>query len=128
MTAQIIEFPFKKKIVFHQLPEYKYVELVHSWKQKFFNPYLNSIYSETVPYIERWYLEIRHCLNSEVQSNLVQQLVNDKEFCSEFIKACSADIELCRSLVTDPEYEASAVYWMKKLKRWHSSFLACHNL
>jgi hypothetical protein len=127
MPAQIIEFPHKKKVSYKP-SEHKNVDLVHAWNFKFFNPYLNSIYSESVPHVERWYLEIRHCMNSEVKSNLVQLLIHDKPFCLEFMDACASDIVICQSVITNPEYEISAVYWIKKLKRWQSSFLACHRI
>jgi len=129
MSAIIIEFPRAEKKVEVAPSEYqhKIVELIGAWDSKFFNPYLNSIYSESVPYVERWYLETRHCLQNEVKSNILSILLLDKDFCNELIMACNSDIELCAKLVDYPEYEIVAGHWLKKLKRWHSNFLACHN-
>jgi len=127
MPAQIIAFPYTNKTTAPKLIVHRSFDLVNSWDSKFFNPYLNSIYTETVPYVERWYLETRHCLTKEVKSNILSQLILDKVFCKEFIDACGADIAICTKLIDNPEYEVVAAYWLKKLKRWNSNFLACYN-
>lgn len=127
MPARIITFPLTHKPIVLNLVRHSSFDLVHSWDSKFFNPYLNSIYSESVPYIERWYLETGHCIVKEVQSNLLNQLILDKPFCKTFIDACGSDITRCATLIDNPVYETAAIYWLKKLKRWNRNFLFCYN-
>jgi hypothetical protein len=125
MPATIIRFP--ETIKKQEFKVQKSFELIAAWHPKFFNPYLNAIYSETVPYLERWYLETRHCLAKETPNNLLGQLIQDKQYCKEFIDACESDLKMCKEYLNDDEYSIMAEYWIKKLRRWQSNFLACYN-
>jgi len=125
MVAEILDFP---AVLNRRAPPHKPQQLLaNSWDEKFFNPYLNAIYNGDIPYIERWYLETKHALLNETKSNLLNQILLDKEFCKEFITAIDTDLAICVDLLHDTHYCISAEQCIKKLRLWRKNFLYCFN-
>lgn len=129
MTAKVIPFPITPPAQpQYKLVEFKSVDLLHCWSKQFFNPYLNRLYQDNVSYVQRWYFEVAHCFNIEHTTAVSKQLIYDHEFREGLIKACDLDFERCQHYAQYDEYEAAALYWMSKLKRWKGKFVACRSL
>lgn len=128
MAADILEFPHVARPKAAKLPPKRTtIALVKSWDEQFFNPYLNSIYNSDISYIERWYLETKYLIQHETSSNLLNQLILDKEFCKEFLDAIDYDLAMCIDLLNDSLYRISAEQLIRKLKLWRKNFLYCFN-
>lgn len=129
MTAKVIPFPITQPAQpQYKFVEYKSIELLHCWSKQFFNPYLNRLYQDNVSYVQRWYFEVSHCFNLDNTNAVAKQLIYDHEFRENLIKACDLDVERCGHYSKFIEYETAALYWMPKLKRWRSKFIACRSL
>lgn len=129
MIADIVEFPYAARQSARLPPRGVQVKLIKSWDDQFFNPYLNAIYDNGISYIERWYLETRSVLQNESKSNLLNQLMLDKEFCKEFIKAIDYDLNVLLDLLNseDKAVAIRAENLIKKLRSWRGNFLYCLN-
>ena len=118
MPAQIIAFPQTSKTA-PKLIVHRSFDLVHSWDSKFFNPYLNSIYSETVPYVERWYLQTTHLLHAEDYGHpLLLILFSEKDTTlDKLITVTEQDLAIHHTLANkSPMYIAQPN--ITKLTRW----------
>lgn len=129
MIADIVEFPYTARASVRLPPRGVQVKLVKSWDDQFFNPYLNAIYDNNISYVERWYLETRNVLQNEGKSKLLDQLMFDKAFCKEFVKAIDFDLNALTELMTseDDGVAIKAENLIKKLRSWRGNFLYCLN-
>lgn len=124
MTAKILPFPAPVPIP-KKLTSTKSFELVHCWDLRFSNPYLNTLYQDHIPYVQRWYHEVAHALNMEQLNSISKQVVLDDRLRESLIHACELDIELCKSVIEIEEYTIVAQSYINKLRRWRGKFHAC---
>jgi hypothetical protein len=124
MTAKILPFPKPQPVL--KKPEVnKSFELIHCWNTKFGNPYLNTLYQDHIPYVQRWYYEITHGFNIENLNSISKQVVFDDDFRLSLIKACELDLDLCKQMMIQDEYSMVAQSWTVKLRKWRGRFHAC---
>ena len=112
--AEIIQFPKKER----PLAQVKSVDLYYCWDKKLNNPLLNKLYKENVSYVERWYLQIVHLLNTEnLEHPLLQLTLSKNDNILDLLEACTL-----RDLELHKKFEGSAIWItepnIKKLNRW----------
>jgi hypothetical protein len=74
--AEIIPFPKKDP----PLKVAKSLDLYYCWDVRLNNPLLNSLFKPETCYVERWYLQVQHLLNTEqTEHPLMQVLLNSKD-------------------------------------------------
>lgn len=119
MAADIIPFP-KKSI---ELKNYKSVDLHYCWDIRLNNPLLNSIFKEEISYVERWYLQITHLLNTEnINHPLLQILLSESdETLNNLILATEKDLAI-HQYFADRSTKYIAGPNIKKLNRWLSKW------
>lgn len=108
------------------LETHKSIDLEHCWDKRLANPYLRAIYKDNVCWAERWYHEIRHCLNLEEDHPLVNQFRTDIELRRLLITCCQKDIQRMLDVVDDPEYQLVATEQVKKIQPWLAKFWYLH--
>lgn len=106
--------------------QHRSIDLDHCWDKRLANPYLRSIYKDNVSWAERWYHEIRHCLNLEEEHPLLNQFRTDKKLRRLLITCCQEDLKRMLAVVNEPEYNLVATDHMKKLEIWLRKFIALH--
>ena len=124
MTAKTLPFPAPQPVP-KKLTSTKSFELVHCWNPRFSNPYLNTLYQDHIPYVQRWYHEVSHSLIMENLNSISKQVVLDDDLRESLIHACELDIELCKSMSEIEEYSIVAQTFITKLRRWRGKFHAC---
>lgn len=124
MTAKILHFPTPQP-VHKPLAVNKSFELVYCWDSKFKNPYLNTLYQDHIPFVQRWYYEVTHGLNIEKLNSLTKMVVLDDHFRESLIRACDLDLEMCKQLMEQDEYAMVAQSWTTKIRKWRGKFHAC---
>lgn len=123
MTAKILPFPVPLPVAKKPLQN-KSFELVHCWDTQFKNPYLNTLYQDHIPYVQRWYYEISHAFNIEKLNNISKMVVFDDDFREKLIRACDLDLELCKTMIEIEEYSMVAQHWTTKIRKWRGKFHA----
>ncbi len=123
MTAKILPFPVLQPVVKRPL-QHQSFELVHCWDIQFKNPYLNTLYQDHIPYVQRWYYELAHAFNIEQLNNVSKMVVFDDDFRGKLIRACDLDLELCKKMIEIEEYSMVAQHWTTKIRKWRGKFHA----
>lgn len=113
MTASIIQFPKNNK------PKSAIsVDLCHCWDARLNNPLLNKLYKHEVSYVERWFLQITHLLNTEnSQHPLIQVILSDDNILQLLHDLTAKDLAIHEHM-----RDLSSIYVTKpniiKLYRW----------
>jgi len=114
-----VEFP-------KYLANYKSIELEHCWDKRLANPYLSAIYKDNISWAERWYHEIRHCVNLDEDHPLLNQFRADIDLRRLLITCCQEDIKRMLAVADQEEYRVSAQEQIKKLDAWLRKFWYLH--
>lgn len=123
MTAKILPFPVQPQAINKPLV-HKSFELIHCWDSQFKNPYLNTLYQDHIPYVQRWYYELSHAFNVEKLNNISKMVVFDDDFRGRLIRACELDLELCKKMIELEEYSMVGQQWIAKIRKWRGKIHA----
>lgn len=96
------------------------------WNPTLKNPVLNKLYKESVPYTERWFLEIRKLINDcNWNHPLLISVIYDHKLKTDLVKSTIIDGTSMRSILHSdefPEFHISASVNLKKSERWCAFF------
>lgn len=115
MAAEIIPFPKKDK----PLKVAKSLDLYYCWDNRLNNPLLNSIFKPETSYVERWYLQTQHLLNSEdIDHPVVKLLLSDKDnTLNLLIEDTEKDLAVQRYFADVSNHDAAQTNVLR-LNRW----------
>lgn len=122
MAATVIQFP--KKIKPRSV---KSIDLYYCWDRRLNNPLLNSLYKSEVCYVERWFLQIIHILNTDDLSHPLYQVIMSKNdpTLDILLEVTGKDLTVHRYME-----HMSTMYVgspnTKKLERWLSKWNSLH--
>jgi hypothetical protein len=114
MAAEIIQFPKRQ-----QLKIAKSVDLYYCWDSRLNNPLLNSIFKPEVSYVERWYLQTRHLLNSEANEHPILKLLfsTQDSTLDLLIESTTKDLNIQLQSANETYQDATDVN-ISRLNRW----------
>jgi hypothetical protein len=96
------------------------------WNPTLNNPILNKLYKESVPYTERWFLEVRKLINEGTWHHpLLVSIIYDNKLKTDLVKSTVIDGASMRSILSSdefPEFHISASVNLKKSERWCAFF------
>lgn len=76
MAAEIIPFPKKAPT----LKVAKSIDLYYCWDARLNNPLLNNLYKPETCYVERWFLQVQHLLNTEeIEHPIIKLLLSSAD-------------------------------------------------
>jgi hypothetical protein len=115
MSAEIIPFPRKTQ----PLKSVRSLDLYYCWDGRLNNPLLNSLFKSEVCYVERWYLQTQHLLNTENTSHpIIQTLFSKEDSTLELLKITTEqDLALQNHFRNELNYHAAQAN-IVKLNRW----------
>ena len=118
MPAEIIPFP--QKTIYRRV---KSVDLYHCWDRQLNNPFLNSLFKQQVPYVERWYLQTVHLLNlDQTDHPLINVLFSKTDSTLPLLlEATEKDLKIQHEQFDIHTAEA-AKFYIGKLNKWRSKW------
>lgn len=115
MAAEIIPFPKRDKT----LKIARSLDLYYCWDSRLNNPLLNSIFKPETSYVERWYLQTQHFLNTEnIEHPVIKLLLsNTDKTLNLLIENTEKDLAVQRYF-SDVDNLAAAQTNILRLNRW----------
>jgi hypothetical protein len=123
MAAEIIQLPDRR-----QLNKVRSVDLYFCWDGRLNNPLLNKLFKEEVSYVERWYLQTTHLLNTEDFNHPILRTLFNKKDSTLKLLIDSTEKDLCvQQRLTDVSTIFSTDYHIKKLTKWNNKWQSLSN-
>jgi len=118
MAAKIIHLPLKKTY-----RRVKSVDLYHCWDRQLNNPFLNSLFKQQVPYVERWYLQTVHLLNlDQTDHPLINVLFSTSDSTLNLLlEATEKDLKIQHEQF-DIHTADAARFYIGKLNKWQAKW------
>jgi hypothetical protein len=124
MAAEIIQLPAKPK----KLNSVRSVDLHFCWDARLNNPLLNSLYKQEVCYVERWYLQATHLLNTEDTTHpLLKLLLNKQDHTLQLLLDATEKDREVQERLSDISSIYSTEYQIKKLAKWQLRWISLIN-
>lgn len=116
MAAEIIQLKKTHKSV-------RSIDLYFCWDPRLNNPLLNKLYKEQVCYVERWYTEIIHLLNTEQVDHplLLLALNRQDNTLNLLLEATEKDLYVQKKF-GDYSTAYSVSHNIRKLNRWREKW------
>jgi hypothetical protein len=117
--AEIIPFPKKEQ----PLKVARSLDLYYCWDVRLNNPLLNTLFKPEISYVERWYLQTQHLLNTEdTEHPIIKLLLSTKDnTLNMLIDNTEKDLTVQRYFA-DKDNIVSAETNILKLNRWNTKW------
>ena len=123
MPAEIIQFPRKS-----HLKKVRSVDLFYSWDKRLKNPYLNSLFREEICYIERWFLQVQHLLNTDQEHHpIIQTLLSTNDATLDLLIECTERDLQNQQELSDYYTIISVEQTTNKLNKWLRKWRSLHH-
>jgi hypothetical protein len=117
--AEIIPFPKKDR----PLKVARSLDLYYCWDVRLNNPLLNSLFKPETCYVERWYLQVQHLLNTEqLDHPLVKVLFSDRDSTLNVLIECTEKDLTVQRYFSDNTNIISANANIIRLTRWNAKW------
>lgn len=114
--AEIIPFPKKEK----PLKTARSIDLYYCWDCRLNNPLLNSLYKPETSYVERWFLQTQHLLNTENTDHpILKMLLSNKDSTLNLLKEATEKDLAVQRYFADVENKECAAINISRLNRWN---------
>lgn len=117
--AEIIPFPKKEQ----PLKVARSLDLYYCWDHRLNNPLLNSLFKPETCYVERWYLQTQHLLNTEqLEHPLIKILLSSSDKTLEILSEVTEKDLTVQRYFSDNTNIISANTNIIRLTRWQAKW------